>query len=212
MKSPNKKGYVYILTNPTMPGIVKIGKTTREPEARLKELNSATGVAMPFKLEMAVETNNPSLTERIIHEHLTDNRINKRREFFKVTVKRAISVARYAATQTSGRVYRRKKVTKKKSKYLAQLSATLAILTWISMFSASATVGAAIICIWSILTRTPKTLWEFLTFPSFFGRYSIIAVLLLSVYPLTTGEIDASKFTIHSLQNEFQQMISIGTR
>jgi hypothetical protein len=35
---------------------------------------------------------------------------------------------------------------------------------------------------------------------------------LLSVYPLTTGEIDASKFTIHSLQNEFQQMISIGTR
>jgi len=212
MKSPNKKGYVYILTNPTMPGIVKIGKTTREPEARLKELNSATGVAMPFKLEMAIETNNPSLTERIIHEQLTDNRINKRREFFKVTVKRAVSVAKYAAKKTNSHVYRKTQITKNNSKYLAQLSATLAIMTWLSMFSAAATVGATIICIWSILTRTPKTLSEFLMFPSIFGKYSIITVFLLSLYPFMTGEINVSKFTAHSLKNEFNQMIFIGSR
>ena len=34
MKEP---GFIYILVNPSMDGFVKIGKTTREPEARAKD-------------------------------------------------------------------------------------------------------------------------------------------------------------------------------
>ena len=31
-------GYVYVLMNPSLQNMVKIGKTTREPEERAKEL------------------------------------------------------------------------------------------------------------------------------------------------------------------------------
>lgn len=43
------KGYVYILTNPSMPGLVKIGMTTRTPDARALELDQ-TGVPTPFEV------------------------------------------------------------------------------------------------------------------------------------------------------------------
>ena len=42
------KGYVYVLINSSMPNLVKIGKTTKDPNERVKELSSATGVATPF--------------------------------------------------------------------------------------------------------------------------------------------------------------------
>ena len=42
------EGTVYVLTNPAMPGMVKIGKTTRDVTHRLKDLYS-TGVPLPFE-------------------------------------------------------------------------------------------------------------------------------------------------------------------
>ena len=46
-------GIVYVLTNPAMPGIVKIGKTSRGSiDARLNELYS-TGVPVPFECAFA---------------------------------------------------------------------------------------------------------------------------------------------------------------
>lgn len=212
MKSPKKEGYVYILSNPTMPGIVKIGKTVRAPEARLKELNSATGVAMPFNLETVVETKNPSLTERIIHEHLSSRRINQRREFFEVSVKDATRVAKVAAKRTHSRIYSGRKRTGKKTEHIARLISTLTIFTWTAMFSPALSIVAGIICIWSMLTRTPRTLWEFLTLPSIFGRYSAAAFLLLALYPPASGQIDTSKFTRQSLQNEYQSIVFFGSR
>lgn len=44
-------GWVYILSNEYMPGIYKIGMTTNSPEARAKELSSATGVPIHSKLK-----------------------------------------------------------------------------------------------------------------------------------------------------------------
>ena len=44
-------GYVYILSNPWMPNLIKIGFTTRDIQERLAELNSATGVPEPFIIE-----------------------------------------------------------------------------------------------------------------------------------------------------------------
>ncbi len=38
-------GHIYILMNPTMPGYLKIGMTTRSPEERARELSNSTGVA-----------------------------------------------------------------------------------------------------------------------------------------------------------------------
>jgi hypothetical protein len=43
-------GFLYILSNPTIPGLCKIGKTTRDASLRVSELSGATGVASPFVL------------------------------------------------------------------------------------------------------------------------------------------------------------------
>ena len=46
-------GIVYLLTNPVMPGLVKIGMTTqKEIEQRMKELYT-TGVPLPFECQFA---------------------------------------------------------------------------------------------------------------------------------------------------------------
>ncbi len=45
-------GYVYVLMNSSMRGLVKIGKTEREPEERAKELSASTGVPTPFMVEI----------------------------------------------------------------------------------------------------------------------------------------------------------------
>ena len=48
-----EQGIVYVLTNPSMPGMVKIGMTERsEMDARLKELYT-TGVPLPFDCKFA---------------------------------------------------------------------------------------------------------------------------------------------------------------
>jgi len=46
-------GVVYVLTNPEIPGLVKIGKTSRgSVDVRLNELHS-TGVPVPFQCAFA---------------------------------------------------------------------------------------------------------------------------------------------------------------
>ena len=48
--SSEQKGWVYVVSNPSMPGLLKIGRTNSAVEVRIKDLDS-TGVATPFKKE-----------------------------------------------------------------------------------------------------------------------------------------------------------------
>ncbi len=89
----NIPGYVYILSNPQMPGLLKIGITTRSVPDRVAELSSATGVPAPFSVEAYLESNNPEEDERAIHQQLADFRIAGR-EFFRVTLEQALNTAR----------------------------------------------------------------------------------------------------------------------
>ena len=57
------EGRVYFLTNPAMPNMVKIGKTTRDVELRLGELNS-TGVPLPFECEYVAKVKDVDKTEK----------------------------------------------------------------------------------------------------------------------------------------------------
>lgn len=77
------KGYVYILSNPSMPGLVKIGKTTRTVEARANELNSS-GVPTPFDIEGEFLSPDCNQLELQIHEYFNQSRISECREFFRV--------------------------------------------------------------------------------------------------------------------------------
>lgn len=77
-------GFIYVLSNSCMPGLVKIGFTTRNIEERIKELNSASGVPDHFKVEATFITNNPAKDEQSIHSELSEVRVNDAREFFRL--------------------------------------------------------------------------------------------------------------------------------
>ena len=84
--------WVYVLTNPTMPGLCKIGFTKNMPDKRAKQINAATGVAMDFIVEYAYPCYNGHDLEQEVHGYLDSYRVNKNREFFRVTVDEAKAV------------------------------------------------------------------------------------------------------------------------
>jgi hypothetical protein len=84
-------GYVYILSNPSMKGLLKIGLSTRPVQDRVAELNSATGVPMPFKIETYFVSNDPEAREQRIHAMLADYRV-KGKEFFEVALSESLRV------------------------------------------------------------------------------------------------------------------------
>lgn len=87
-------GYVYVMINPSLPDIVKIGKTTREPSERAKELSSATGVPTPFILVYSKPFADCHFAEKVIHGYFEDKgaRVNGNREFFRVSTMEAIDL------------------------------------------------------------------------------------------------------------------------
>ena len=83
---------VYVLTNPAMPGFVKIGKTLAEDVGvRLAQLYT-TGVPFPFDLAFACRVPNADEVERAPHRAFAPNRVNPRREFFKIEADQAIAI------------------------------------------------------------------------------------------------------------------------
>lgn len=78
-------GYVYVMSNPSMPGLYKIGFTTRPMEERLQEANQpSTWIPTPFLLEFAKFVVNPHGKESTLHKILAKDRVNPNREFFRV--------------------------------------------------------------------------------------------------------------------------------
>lgn len=76
--------YVYILENEFMPGIVKVGFTTRNPRERAAELASATGVPGAFKLYEYFPVSSGKEAEALIYSCLNSHRINSK-EFLRLT-------------------------------------------------------------------------------------------------------------------------------
>lgn len=85
MKKIISPGFIYIMSNPSMSGVVKIGKTTQSPFVRAKEL-STTGVPQPFEVEWFQFVNNHDVLEREVHRFLSEYRVNNNREFFKIEI------------------------------------------------------------------------------------------------------------------------------
>ena len=87
-------GWIYILTNASMPDLVKVGLTTTSPEQRLRELSSATGVASSFRLEHSFRVTDVKAAEAKAHRILDQlfGRPNKSREFFSASAQEAQEV------------------------------------------------------------------------------------------------------------------------
>jgi hypothetical protein len=86
------RGYIYVLSNPKMEGLLKIGVSIRPLPERITELSSATGVPAPFELEAAFVSTEPHAHERQIHIELAQFRVPGK-EFFSAHITKAISVA-----------------------------------------------------------------------------------------------------------------------
>lgn len=97
-KSLTKAGYLYLLVNPSMEGLVKIGRTARSPKKRARELSEATGVPTPFILVFDAFVEDCVRAERFVHNELElrGYRVSEGREFFQVAPTEAIHVMQEA--------------------------------------------------------------------------------------------------------------------
>ena len=83
----DNKGWIYCLSNISMPGLVKIGITNSSPKERAVKLHT-TGVPTPFKIEIAKRVDDYINKEKFLHKILEKYslRISPKREFFKISV------------------------------------------------------------------------------------------------------------------------------
>ena len=89
---PQNYGIVYVLTNPAIPGMVKIGMTNRDSvDIRMKELFN-TSVPLPFELEHASKVSDSEKVEKALHIAFHPYRIHAQREFFKINPEQAIAI------------------------------------------------------------------------------------------------------------------------
>jgi hypothetical protein len=96
--------YLYIASNPSMPGLVKIGFTTRSPGDRIRELDS-TGVPAPFDVVFVACVDDARILEGLVHQALGRDRLREGREFFAVTVKDAIDAVLRSASLAGIEIY-----------------------------------------------------------------------------------------------------------
>ncbi len=82
------RGYLYVLTNPNMRGLVKIGFTERSPQERAAELSRATGVPGRFKVEKSWRIDQAQAHERKVHAALAAHRMSG--EHYRLTVADAV--------------------------------------------------------------------------------------------------------------------------
>lgn len=96
----SSSGYVYALVNPSLEGLVKVGKTTTSPEKRAAELSSSTGVPMPFIVAYSVIVSDCDLAEKYIHGLLEKNgfRVTTNREFFQAPLTTIIDAIKTTAS------------------------------------------------------------------------------------------------------------------
>ena len=91
---------VYILTNESMPDIIKIG-ITDDLKRRLRDLDN-TSTPLPFECFYALEVPDARSIEKLLHEAFDDKRVRQNREFFNCFPEQAKSALKIAE-QMGGR-------------------------------------------------------------------------------------------------------------
>lgn len=85
-------GYVYVLVNSSMPGLVKVGLTERDAQGRAAELSGTTGVPTPFVVAFEQYFTDCQAAEKSIHAELERRgvRVAPNREFFSCTANEVV--------------------------------------------------------------------------------------------------------------------------
>jgi hypothetical protein len=196
-KSLSKAGFVYVLSNESMPGIVKIGMTTRNPEIRLSEINSATGV-LPFALEAVITSRNAKWTEREVHERLSARRISKNREFFRIDIEEARRTVFDVARQQGQRIHLGRR----------NLAPAAALLMVAGTVPAVATIHPYLVPVWLVLclaaalTGRPRMIREFLGMVRHMYTAAVVGILM------TAGALLITQATGHHSLSEAATILS----
>lgn len=114
-------GFIYFLKNDSMPGLIKIGMTTKHPRERMHELSRATACPEPFEMLAFFDVTDARYAEQQIHRELDGYRFNHSREFFNLS---------YAVLQNTARQW----IDAEGCSYTAQLD-RLARSEWINDFN-----------------------------------------------------------------------------
>jgi DNA-directed RNA polymerase subunit RPC12/RpoP len=88
------RGWIYVIENRAMPGLVKIGFSTKDPALRAIELGG-TGVPHRFSVVFDVLVLEPRDVERQVHRKLEAVREGK--EWFRISATEAIQTVRSCA-------------------------------------------------------------------------------------------------------------------
>jgi hypothetical protein len=89
------RGWVYVITNKAMPGLVKVGYSTKDPVLRAGELG---GTGIPYAYEVAFDAlvEQPRDVEQLVHANLTHLREGK--EWFRCDISTAVFEIRKCAS------------------------------------------------------------------------------------------------------------------
>lgn len=88
------KGWIYVITNKAMPGLVKVGYSSKDPQLRADEL-SHTGSPHPYLVDYEILVEDPFQFEQRIHRQLSSKREGK--EWFRCSSEEAIVVIKKVA-------------------------------------------------------------------------------------------------------------------
>ncbi len=95
-------GFVYVLTNRSMQGLVKIGGTEKHPAIRAAELSDHAGVPAAFEVVFFAGVVDWELAERRVHDALAAHRVPSGREFFGLDAGEAARTIRAVTTELGG--------------------------------------------------------------------------------------------------------------
>ena len=88
-ENKDEYGYLYCVSNSSMPGILNIGMTWMSIEKRLKDINGTPGLWYPptsYKCEFAKKVLNIEDKKNAIYKLLSKSRINPIRKFFRISI------------------------------------------------------------------------------------------------------------------------------
>jgi hypothetical protein len=88
-RQPGNTGFIYILSTRSQPQFLKIGMTQRTVDERVKEINSATGVIIPYGIRAVWWVDNAAQVEKDLHQLMNDYRVRMDREFFEIAYDKA---------------------------------------------------------------------------------------------------------------------------
>jgi len=71
-------GFIYIMSNPSLPGQLKIGKTSKDPQLRLRRLSN-TSVPTKFSLDYFALVDDFDYVETQVHVMLSASRVDESR-------------------------------------------------------------------------------------------------------------------------------------